>query len=546
MAAGLLLNGRALDIEHAELRDGQGRAVELRPQAMAVLLELARRPGEVVTKRELLTRVWPGLAVTDDSLVQCIVEVRRALGDSRQRTVRTMPRRGYQLICDAADGTQASPSAGDLRRMAAVAVVVAVGALLAWQLAVPGAGDTPPSAARDTTAINVAVLPLRALNPGAGAPDGDGLAYMIAGELARNRDLRVMSTLVTAELRREGKSARQIGSSTGARYVVDGSVERRGDRLSLELQLVDVNDDRIMWSGRFEPTAQELPGMTGALIERLSGSLGSTVRELHMSASLRRAPASLDAHARALRGIALMRSATGQSLREARHELEQASRLDPRYAPAWAYLGNVKVTLIHSRNDPTLGAPDLPQAIAEIRHAIALDPMLADSWRMLSYAIDTSQQPEESVRAAERAVELGPGDPDNWLALGLAQHHAGRTEVALSTVEKAISWSPLYPAEYAAGRGTPALYIAGPRARAASRARMHGPCARLRGLQGHLAIVAAAHRASGRCRGGLAGAGRRGAVVAELSHVAARERQPPARSKKISSAFAAARRQRLR
>ncbi len=478
--------GHVVDLDRHELRANDGQRVELRPQALDLLIHLARNAGRVVGKTELLEQVWPGVVVTDDSLVQAVGDVRRAIGDNAHQVIQTVPRRGYRLIADpmhvaepaaaesqaaalppalCSDAPQLTPVDGaalrrpprSWKRWALVGVLAGVvaGALAAWQpwragpSAVPGAGDTRRSAARDATAINVAVLPLRALNPGAGTPDGDGLAYMIAGELARNRDLRVMSTLVTAELRREGKSARQIGSSTGARYVVDGSVERRGDRLSLELQLVDVTDDRIMWSGRFEPTAQELPGMTGALIERLSGSLGSTVRELHMLAALRRAPASLDAHARTLRGIALIRHATGQSLREARHELEQASRLDPHYAPAWASLGNVKVTLIHSRNDPTLGAPDLPQAIAEIRHAIALDPMLADSWRMLSFAIDTSQHPEESVRAAERAVELGPGNPDNWLALGLAQHYAGRTEVALPTVEKAISWSPVYPGAYA-------------------------------------------------------------------------------------------------
>ena len=74
-----------------------------------MLLELARRPGEVVTKRDLMAWVWPGVAVTDDSLVQCVVEIRRALGDSGQRVVRTMPRRGYVLIRDAAD-TQKIPA----------------------------------------------------------------------------------------------------------------------------------------------------------------------------------------------------------------------------------------------------------------------------------------------------------------------------------------------------------------------------------------------------------------------------------------------------
>lgn len=91
----LRLNGYTLNLDQAQLFDLHGQAVELRPQALAVLLELGRRPGELVTKLDLGARVWPGVSVTDDSLVQCVVEIRRALGDSRQQVVRTMPRRGY-------------------------------------------------------------------------------------------------------------------------------------------------------------------------------------------------------------------------------------------------------------------------------------------------------------------------------------------------------------------------------------------------------------------------------------------------------------------
>ena len=191
--------------------------------------------------------------------------------------------------------------------------------------------------------------------------------------------------------------------------------------------------------------------MTQLLLQQIGGSLGSTVRELRISAALTRGPASLDAHALTLHGIALAQQrVSGDSLRQARLELEQATRLDPGYAPAWAHLGLLKTLLITSRNDAQLGPEDHPQAIAEIRRAIVLDPSLASSWRLLSFAIDSGQHAEEAVQAAERAVELGPGEPDNWLALGLAQYHARRTDAALRNVEKAISWNRgLRPPVYA-------------------------------------------------------------------------------------------------
>src|SRR5258705_6749355 len=126
--ASLRLNGHLLDLEQGDLRDPRGRRVQLRPQALAVLLELARRPGELITKSDLNARVWPGVSVTDDSLVQCVVEIRRALNDSRQRVVRTMPRRGYLLIVDAADSKCREPRMLEARRLTVALVPIAVAA----------------------------------------------------------------------------------------------------------------------------------------------------------------------------------------------------------------------------------------------------------------------------------------------------------------------------------------------------------------------------------------------------------------------------------
>ena len=185
----LRLNGYTLNLDQAQLFDRHGQAVELRPQALAVLLELGRRPGELVTKLDLGARVWPGVSVTDDSLVQCVVEIRRALGDTRQQVVRTMPRRGYLLIVDAAD--TAPRDVQSFYRLAAALAMMAVAIVLVWQFPPLGA-DPGRREAHDRMVVDVAVLPLRVLNASReSSPDGNGLAYMIASELARNPDLHI-------------------------------------------------------------------------------------------------------------------------------------------------------------------------------------------------------------------------------------------------------------------------------------------------------------------------------------------------------------------
>jgi hypothetical protein len=109
---------------------------------------------------------------------------------------------------------------------------------------------------------------------------------------ARNPDLHIVSTLATAELSGKNLSPVQIGAMTHAHYLVDGSAERRGDRLQLHVQLIDSGDSRIVRSGRFEPTAQDLPDVTEALISWISASLGATVRESDRAVLRNRASAS--------------------------------------------------------------------------------------------------------------------------------------------------------------------------------------------------------------------------------------------------------------
>jgi pimeloyl-ACP methyl ester carboxylesterase/DNA-binding winged helix-turn-helix (wHTH) protein len=99
------LQGFVFDVEHAELHTAAGERVSLRPQVHAVLQCLARRPGQMVGKEELMRSVWPKVVVGDDSLVQCIGELRHALHDEAHRIVQTEPRRGYRLVAAAAQAT---------------------------------------------------------------------------------------------------------------------------------------------------------------------------------------------------------------------------------------------------------------------------------------------------------------------------------------------------------------------------------------------------------------------------------------------------------
>ena len=147
----LTINGVEVDLAAEVLRDRHGVTVPMRRQAFAVLRHLLGNPGRLVAKDELMAAVWPGIAVTDDSLVQCIHEIRRALRDESHMVLRTVPRRGYRLVLPGASAASAAPVRARRWRLAAAAI--AVGLLLglvaaAWNRA-------PPVPA----GLSVAVLP---------------------------------------------------------------------------------------------------------------------------------------------------------------------------------------------------------------------------------------------------------------------------------------------------------------------------------------------------------------------------------------------------
>ena len=109
----LSLGTHLYDIDSEMLRDQDGQLINLRPQSAQVLNILARALGRVVTKDELLDAVWPDVSVTEDSLVQCVSDIRKTLQDKDRTLLRTVPKRGYMLVASAPSAPP--PAATDTR-----------------------------------------------------------------------------------------------------------------------------------------------------------------------------------------------------------------------------------------------------------------------------------------------------------------------------------------------------------------------------------------------------------------------------------------------
>lgn len=446
--------GLVIDLSQEALLDAQGRPVDLRPQAWQVLRHLAIHAGRLVTKEELLAAVWPGVVVTDDSLVQAIGNVRRALGEAGHRSVRTVPRRGYMLVADPAIGVQA-PVEGEATRAGpgrtwpwvsgALLVVLLVIVAVWWASARDR--DATPGIAADGSLPSIAVLPFKGPS---GDADGAALARDVAAdlvsELARSPDLRVVSSQSSFQFGDGKTPLAEIGRRLRSRHVVDGSVRREGERLRMVVELLDSEDGRVVWSYTDMVDQLTLGAAQLALVGRIAGTLQSKVARTEHQRALAQPPKTLDTYVLVAHGRAMLQRYDAQGMRDSRRVFEQALAIDPDYAPAWAYLGITNTVDIGLHMTGEWDETRIGEVLTQIRRAIALQPNLPIAHHALSQAQSRAGNLDAALAAAEQGCQLSPNDAACFFTLGAAQLQLGRSEPAERNLEQAMNRNPLPPA----------------------------------------------------------------------------------------------------
>ena len=232
------------------------RIVHVKPKSMAVLERLARGAGQVVTRDELFDAVWPGGVVTDDVLTQCVVELRKALGDSarKPRFIQTVPKVGFRLLQSATPlGTADEPAVNAAAEGSAAALLVGwnpaarvfffiagtvlMGLVLFWYLS--GSRDIPRPAMTEA-AMSLAVLPFVDISE---EQDQEWYAYGLTEELtnrlAQLQGLQVTGRTSAYRFKDRNEDLRQIGGALGVTHLLEGSVRTDADRLRITAQLIE-------------------------------------------------------------------------------------------------------------------------------------------------------------------------------------------------------------------------------------------------------------------------------------------------------------------
>ena len=445
-----------------------GRIVRLRPQTAAVLMHLLLHPGRVVGKEELLEAVWPGVVVTENSLAQCIAEVRRDLGAANQDAVQTIPRRGYRLqpppspaadsAAEASDGDPAgfaarsvapldrNPAAGRSRRWLAVgasslAVAIAGAVGFGWSLATARLSD-----AADMPQMSIAVLPLVAA---AADEEQSAAARRMTEELTRDLaqlpTAEVISPGVLAKFGNAAIDARSVRRAFGARYVIEGRVLSEGGRRSVDLRLVDATIGVERWSEQIDLEPGLLQVDDRDLSGRLSQALKSELVSAEVARRSQRPRKSIAAEDLALHAWMLSGRVGREDIATATTLARQAIALDPDSVLAWRALAASTLTghLGGWTDDPEAS---LDIAESAIRRALAIDPSQQQAHAILGAIMAVRGRYVEALAALERELAIGARhDPQVHEWLGITYLWMGKSRQAIQPLETAVWLTPPGP-----------------------------------------------------------------------------------------------------
>lgn len=414
--------------------------VRLEPRVMDVLVCLATRAGEVVSRETLNQQVWGNVVVTDQAVTNCISELRHHLGDDRSanRVIETIPKRGYRLTAQVQLADAGSVQARSRPEIAApraskrwfvAAGLLLLGAVLLGVMWWWKGASTPA-----LTSVSV----LRFENA-AGDETLDYLGLALPDEIATlltaSRDLAVRPFGYV-----DGDDPFAAARERGVDHIVSGRYYLEDDnKLSLAIEAQHVRQERVIWRTRITAPAGDLLAMRGRIAEGVRKGLLPALGA-HAVATSGSTPADDEAYQLYLRSLALPQQPN--STERAIEMLERAVKLEPTFAPAWQALG------LRYYDYGTYGPgaePARQQSLASHRKALELDPnLIAAARNIVTHRTEVGDH-EGAYHDARGLLEhFGPG-ADTHFTISYVYRYGGLLEAAQRHCELALDRDPQDP-----------------------------------------------------------------------------------------------------
>lgn len=431
-----------------------GQLAKLEPKVMELLVYLAQRPGRVLSREELERVIWAGTVVGYDALTNAIIKLRKALGDgSREpRFIETVPKRGYRLIApvtafdDAPSLSVPQPGPTVQKQRVSRNLVWAIVALASVAI---GWATFDHLGSRTTRIPSIAVLPFANLG---GDPKlayfSDGVREDIITDLSKLSGLRVMTHDPASSHQGNTRALAGPADTSGARYVLEGSVRRSDDDIRITAKLIDTKTGSHLWAEGYNRRMRDLFAVQDDITRNIVAALTLALTDEEKEYVARRDTRSVEAYDLFLQGQARYALNLREENLAARDYFLQALARDGNFTRAHGALA-----LTHT-DDLRSGWSSDPRASADaaLRHAeraVALDARSAQAHWILGYVhLFAHKDLSAALKMGERAVTLDPNNANAHGLLGMSSIYLGDTRTAIRHAERALLLDPENPARY--------------------------------------------------------------------------------------------------
>jgi DNA-binding winged helix-turn-helix (wHTH) protein/TolB-like protein/Flp pilus assembly protein TadD len=464
--------------ERQLLRSGQEIAIT--PKAFQLLHALVENSGHVLDKDALIGRVWADSFVEEKNLADNISILRKALGDDAKepRYIKTVPRRGYRFVSEVREVVEhgeelllreresahfiveeehaslpisqasvvevtpreslAAPTQPHRRVRPALVIIavalavgLALGAYVVWKKR--GANSQP-------VAQSLAVLPFKPLVAGSQDPALElGMTDALITKLSNIRQITVRPTSSVMKYAAEGQDLRMAGSELGVDMLLDGRMQRVGDRIRLSVQLVRAYDGSPVWAEKFDEKFTDIFAVQDSISEKIAGALALKLSGEERKGLSKRYTDNVEAYQLYLNGLYHWRKFKQDDLLTSINYFNAALKIDPNYA--LAYAGLAKSYNVISIWGPLPAAEVAPKAREAAQKAVELDPDLASAHVALGANKLFAWDWEGARRELERGIELDPAT-DGYAPYGYYLQAMGRTEEALVQLRRIKALAP--------------------------------------------------------------------------------------------------------
>jgi adenylate cyclase len=459
--------------------------VKLEPKVMQVLVYLAHHPNKVVSRETLEATVWAGMVVGYDALSSSIIKLRKALSDDSRhpKYIETVAKKGYRLIAsvkyagkmdvvsqegNSETGINSNKQTAEISQsnsknitvsltIAGIAIIAGITlwyfltltSVTSHQITVVSDPTGKPSAESAIKIPSIVVLPFTNLsNDSQQEYFSDGITDDIITDLSQVSSLRVIARQSAYHYKNTNISLADIAKELDVDYIVEGSVQKAGQRIRINVQLTNVDKGTHIWADRFDSRASNIFEIQDTITRRVIDAMYITLSNQENKRLVTRTTNNFDAYDMFLLGQQYSRNRTQEGYDLTIETYRHAIQLDPNYARAYGALA-VTLTRGYRQQLTKLSFEEARErALKMVNKAVELDQSSPPVYWSLGYVHLFRKEYKEAEAAAKKAINLSPNYADGYGLLAFISNWRGKAEEAEKYIKKAINLNPYHTFDY--------------------------------------------------------------------------------------------------